>query len=372
MNANVAVPRRRGRRRDRRLGRKVRAGHGGRRRRRRDAVDGPRDRDGVDAAAGILAEAHEQRHVEAGVPVVRRERLAEHRGADRAGAEVAVDVPAPKIRQRRVADDDTARDRAGRAFMRVLEHREHRIRRGRAAVGERALVRVPAEVEPAGERRADEVDLLHPILPDIADHEVTGLPVELEPPRVSQPVGEDLRPLAGLADERVAGWNRVGVAAERIDPQHLPEQRVEVLGVAGRVAGASAVARADVEQPVGPERQRASVVVRVGRMRDRQDRAGRERIGHLRVRRGAPVLGDLNRAAAVDVVDDEPPGLPVARRERDREQPGLAGRADGARDVEERLCAAPSRRARHGCDPRARRRRADGSRGPERRRRSGS
>ena len=79
-------------------------------------------------------------------------------------------------------------------------------------------------------------------------------------------------------------------------------------------------------------------MVREGRMRDRQDRTRRERVGEQRVRGGTVVLRDLDRAGCVDVDDHKPPRLPVARRKRNREETCLAGCADERTDVEERLC----------------------------------
>src|SRR5439155_7220287 len=113
-----------------------------------------------------------------------------------------------------------------------------------------ALHDVPAEVRTAKAARPHAVDLLVAVLPDVADPQVAGLPVETEAPRVAQPIRPDLRPVARLAGERVVGrdpvWlGRPGIGAH-VDAQELAEQGVEALPVALRIAAGAAVAHADV------------------------------------------------------------------------------------------------------------------------------
>src|SRR3954468_23361505 len=173
---------------------------------RAEPVDRPLERDGVEPAARVLAERGQAGDL--GQPADRLARRApprpQRRGADVPLAEVAVDVAAAQRRQLRVAHDVAARDRAVALRMRVLDDR--RARAGRALVGEvapRALERAPAPVDAAPAAAAGEVDLLHGVLPDVADDEVARATVERVAPRVAEAVGVDLGPGAGAARERV-------------------------------------------------------------------------------------------------------------------------------------------------------------------------
>ena len=128
----------------------------------------------------------------------------------------------------------------------------------------RAFAGVPPVILPPARRRSLHVDLLPVGLTDVADPKIAGGSVERVAPRVSEAVRPDLGARAGPVVKRVVGRHAVGVVARRtrIDPEHLPKQGAEVLGVPLRIAGAAAVTEADVEEAVGPERQVASVVVR--------------------------------------------------------------------------------------------------------------
>src|SRR4029077_13736501 len=166
-----------------------------------------------------------------------------------------------QAREARVADYVAAGDRAVAAVVRVFEHRLHVAADAQARVlAPRPLPRAPAEVDPACISPRAEVDLLDVVLTDVADRDVAGAPIEREAPRVAQPVGVDRRLHTRAPDERVVTRDRVRPPAgrPRIDPQDLPEQRPEVLSVADRpmlVVAATTVADADVQQPVGPERE---------------------------------------------------------------------------------------------------------------------
>ena len=91
----------------------------------------------------------------------------------------------------------------------------------------------------------DAVHLLPREVADVAAVEPPGRAVELEPPRVAEPVRPDRAELAGLSCERVVGRYR----AVPVDPKDLPVRVAEVLGV-GSVA---VVADREVELAVGPE-----------------------------------------------------------------------------------------------------------------------
>src|SRR5205085_7496463 len=103
-----------------------------------------------------------------------------------------------------------------------------------------------------------DVDLLPSVLADVADPEVTRLPVEGEAPGVAQPDPD------GLPRDLRAG---------HIEPEELAELRRRVLRVVLRIATRSAVPVARIELAVGAELQLAAVVVRV-RLLDEEQRLG--------------------------------------------------------------------------------------------------
>jgi hypothetical protein len=104
-------------------------------------------------------------------------------------------------------------------------------------------------------------------------------------------------------DERVVGRDAVALAVlrSRRDPEHLPEQRVQRLRVAVRIARAAPVTESDVQVPVGAEREVAAVVVRE-RLRNDQQVAPASEIGGPVVERE---LRDVRVATEVGVVDGE-------------------------------------------------------------------
>ena len=164
------------------------------------------------------------------------------------------------------ADDVAARDRAVPRRVRPHEHRRH-VRRRRQRLRRDPhvpLERVPAVERPGARAARREVDLLPRALADVGEREVAGGAVEREAPGVAEAEGPDLRPRASDADERVAGRDRVGDAAPRIDAEQLAEQAAEVLRVLGRIVAAAAVPGARVQEPVGAELQLAAPVVRRG------------------------------------------------------------------------------------------------------------
>ena len=63
---------------------------------------------------------------------------------------------------------------------------------------------------PAGRPVGDEVDLLPAVLPDVADVQVAGLPVEAGPVRVPQPVRVQLRPTCQRRSCSRPGWRTSG------------------------------------------------------------------------------------------------------------------------------------------------------------------
>jgi hypothetical protein len=68
-----------------------------------------------------------------------------------------------------------------------------------------------------------------------------------------------------------------------VDAQDLAEQLIDVLRVVRRVVAGASVADADVQIAVDAEGQHAAVVIRVRRMRDRQQHLLAGGIGHIPV-----------------------------------------------------------------------------------------
>src|SRR5205085_7582969 len=87
-----------------------------------DPVDRAVERGRIDVAGGVLAEARQARHMQAGRVVVARG--GQGRGVDVALAEVAVDVTAEQLGQLRVAHDVAAGDRDPAVGVRVRDDRE--------------------------------------------------------------------------------------------------------------------------------------------------------------------------------------------------------------------------------------------------------
>ena len=262
-----------------------------------------------------------------------------HEAVEISGAVVAVDVAAVEGRKRAVADDVAAGDGAGAPVVAVFEDRRDRVRGGLVlveAVG--SLKGRPAEVGPLGLALLPVVDLLEGVLADVADRDRAGLGVEAEAPRISQPVGVDLRPGArGPVDERVVWRDGVGRAAApggRPDAEQLAEQRVEVLARSARIVLLAPVARADVEVAVRAELELAAVVV-FGEVGHVQDLAGAALVeGAVRADRVADHVLVLVGAGEVGV--DEVGALEV-RREGDREEPLLVVVGHLVADVEGRV-----------------------------------
>src|SRR5207247_9674738 len=107
----------------------------------------------------------------------------------------------------------------------------------------------PAVVLPALRFGRLEVDFFLVASSHVADPQVAGLPVELEPPRVAKAVGPDLSPGPSPVREGVVRRDPIGLGAQRarVYAEQLGEQDAEVLTVPHGVALAPPVAHADVE-----------------------------------------------------------------------------------------------------------------------------
>ena len=248
-----------GRREQARLAQLAREARRARRRRGRgQAVDrAPHVVDQVELARGVLAEGG-RAEVRVGdlpgpddVPAVVSQR------PDLAGVIVGVDVRADQFLQPRAPVDVAAGDGTGLGVA-VLDDRRQDGGRPRLPAGPirvAPLRDVPAVVAAA----PDEVDHLAEVLADVAGPEVAGGAVEAEPPGLPQPVGPDLGPCPGEADERVVVRDRVGLApfgVVDVDPEDRAREVAEVLPV----VGPAAVAGRDVEAAVLAEGQAASVM----------------------------------------------------------------------------------------------------------------
>ncbi len=128
----------------------------------------------------------------------------------------------------------------------------------------------PAEVEPTGAARSDEVDLLPGILPHVGYPKIVGCSIKAVTPGVAQPerpyLAAHCLPVPLRRHPRVVGWDRVGLGgvAHDIDAQHFAQERLRVLAVAEPVVGCTAVTRAHPEHAVGAKEDHAAVVVRCG------------------------------------------------------------------------------------------------------------
>ena len=138
-------------------------------------------------------------------------------------------------------------------------------------------------------------------------------------------------PAAGRA-RRTADSRRV-----RIDPQDLPQQRSEVLGVVELVVRAAAVARRHPQAAVRAEVELAAVVVADLRVLDRQHVPACRRIGDLGVSRGTRELVYPDVSAGVGVVDVHLPGRGVVGSGDDRQQPALSVQVNAGAHVEVRI-----------------------------------
>src|SRR6266545_2092996 len=267
------------------------------------AVDGTRQRHGVQLAGGVDSERGQARHAQPQVALLGDPPAAHPRGPDPAGAVVAVQVGATQAGDAPAPVDAAADHRAGAALAAVLDHRVDRARGALALEVVPALAPVPAVVAAARPGRLV-VDLLPGVLADVADPQVAGGGIEGEAPRVAQPVRPDLRAGAAAADERVVGRHAVGAAAggPRVDAEDLAEQRAQRLPVALGVAAAAAVPQADVQHPVGTEGELAAVVVGEQVMVDLEDRPLRGGLGPAAAH---GELGHVDVAATVGEVDVE-------------------------------------------------------------------
>jgi hypothetical protein len=109
----------------------------------------------------------------------------------------------------------------------------------------------------------DDLDHLVEVLADVAHPEVAGLGIERHPPRIPEAVRPQLAARAGNREERIVLGN--GVAAARIgmfhvDPDHAGIQVAQILSRPVPVGVGRAVARGDIQHPVGTEPHLAAVV----------------------------------------------------------------------------------------------------------------
>ena len=127
------------------------------------------------------------------------------------------------------------------------------------------------------------------------------------------------------ADEGVVGGDAVARAAYavsravHVDPEDLPEQGVLVLAVVVGIVGATAVADAEVQVPVGAERHRPTIVIRIRAVLDDQDRCQGVDAGE-RARRVRRHPRDHDVATRTGVVDVEQPICRELRVERQPEE----------------------------------------------------
>ena len=260
-----------------------------------------------------------------------------------ARAPVAEHVLPLQRRNRAAAKHVAAGDRAPAVVVPVLRHRVGLGGAARAAlqiVG--ALAPAPAEVETAHPRRGV-VNLLHRVLPHVADPHVAGGAIEREPPWVAQTDGPDLgAPLRG-ARERVAcgnGVRQARVAVRHVDAEDLRQPRGGVGAVVVGILLAAAIAKADVQHAVGPELQVAAVVIGVGLVLGQHHARGAP-INTRGVRAGAE-LHHAGVAITVGVVDVEAARRGEVRGEGQAQEPLLdVIRPNSVADVEPR----PARRA---------------------------
>src|SRR5262245_22250315 len=185
-------------------------------------------------------------------------------GPDLRAHVIGVEVHAVKLREARSTIDGPAGDRLANIMVILPDRLDELLPRPGALRPERvqALAAIPAVVAAL----LDDVDFLEEILPDVAGPELAGLAVEGHAPDVPQPARPDLRADA-RADEWVVRRDRVvllfadTLGRVDVDPQHLAEPAVHVLGVVVGIVRRPAVAVGDVEVAVRTEEDRPAVVV---------------------------------------------------------------------------------------------------------------
>ena len=143
--------------------------------------------------------------------------------------------------------------------------------------------------------------------------------VEGDSPRIAPAPRINFLPPLHAVSKRIVPGNAVGLALVHVEAQDFPEQHLGILAIAGIgmahliVVGAAAVAHADVEETIRPERQSAAVVIGL-RLVDRQQHALRSGIDlreilrhHLELREVAGVVPLLRRSLALGraVIDVE-------------------------------------------------------------------
>lgn len=213
-------------------------------------------------------------------------------------------------------DDDTTCDRGATAIVIIGEDR---ICEGQSTGRIAGIVLtviilvafaiVPAEVQPARRAGGNIVDLLLRILPHVADVEITRGGIEADAPGIADAERPNLVGATG-GNEGIVGRNRIILAviarkiiAVDINAQDLAEQRILVLSILTRIAAAAAVANAEIEITIGPERDRAAIVVSEIGMGN-----GQQSLGEFRTRRiaiDAAIFADLDVAVAIGHVDEE-------------------------------------------------------------------
>ena len=191
------------------------------------------------------------------------------------------------------------------------------------------------------------VDLFEAVLSDIPHNQRTRPAalhiVEAVAPRVPPPEAPHLGPRAA-SGERIACRDdvadRMCIRNVDVDAQHLTEQLGAILRAMFRIVAGSAVAEADVEEPVGPEGEMPAVVVRKGLL-DQRRRAGavpakiepRRWIGDEWICR-ATKARNYGMTGRIGEVHVEAAAAGVVRRERETEQPAFAARGDRRLKIE--------------------------------------
>src|ERR1043166_1670822 len=214
----------------------------------------------VDVAVLVLAERRDLLHLELEDKLVLNHPLpVPAQGPHVAGDEVTVEVQSVELLQSRTPIDAAAGDRI-RLAMRVLDDRLFE----RTLPPRLELVlpfpEVPAVIRPL----LDDVDLLPLVLTDVGRPEFARLAIKVIAPRIPHSVTPDLRKRVVAAHERVVLWNSIRLPVRRmidVNPQELPEHRLEILSVPMRVVRGAAVPQPDVEMAVRAELEHAAIVV---------------------------------------------------------------------------------------------------------------
>ena len=192
---------------------------------------------------------------------------------DLSRAEVAEHVRAGRQRLAAAAVDVAAGHRASTACVRVFRdwRREATARAQRIETGASgALEDPPAKVV----AKSNHVDLLTLSLADVAHVQLPRATVEREAKWVAQARRVDLIASRSPPCKRIVRRDGVWQGAVDVDPEHLAQQVVDVLGAVVGVVGRAAVAHADVEKPVGAKRDHAAVVVGKRLCDDQKHRLG--------------------------------------------------------------------------------------------------